>query len=455
MASDGEHIYTPSELNREVRLHIEMGFPRIALEAEISNLSRPASGHLYFTLKDDKAQIRCALFRSSADRLSIRPENGMKVLARGRISLYEPRGDFQMIVDSLRDAGEGLLRQQFEQLKKKLESEGLFDQAHKQPLPPYPRRIAVVTSPGGAAVRDIIHVLGRRWPVAKVRLYPVSVQGAESPGEILRALRAANDHDWAEILILGRGGGSLEDLQAFNDEAVARGVFASDIPVLSAVGHETDFSICDFVADVRAPTPSAAAELATPDQAVLKESFARAERQLLRRIRDLLQRANQGLDHLSHRLQQRHPATRLGEQARHLDTLHRALSRGFLHQLKTRESLLANLYQRLYQQHPGRRLHDLIIKINNLRQSIDIKINNTLNQRQKTLRDLARTLNAVSPLKTIGRGYAVVTSTQTGEVISSASQTQPGEPITTQLSDGRLLSTVDKITKQTLDSDDP
>ena len=310
--NSNEHIYTPSELNREVRMHIEMGFPRILLEAEISNLSKPASGHLYFTLKDNKAQIRCALFRSSASRLSIHPENGMKVLARGRISLYEPRGDFQLIVDSLRDAGEGLLRRQFEELKKKLEGEGLFDPTFKQPLPPYPLRIGVVTSPGGAAVRDILHVLARRWPVAKVRLYPVSVQGNEAPREILTALQAANEQNWAEILIVGRGGGSLEDLLAFNDEAVARAVFASGIPVISAVGHETDFSICDFVADLRAPTPSAAAELATPNQAVLKESFARNERQLLRLTRDRLQRDTQGLDHLSHRLQQRHPATRLG-----------------------------------------------------------------------------------------------------------------------------------------------
>ena len=412
MATNGntaQHIYTPSELNHEVRLHIEMGFPRILLEAEISNLSKPASGHLYFTLKDDTAQIRCALFRSSANRMSIRPENGMKVLARGRISLYEPRGDFQLIVDSLQDAGEGLLLRQFEELKKKLEGEGLFDPSYKQPLPPYPLRIAVVTSPSGAAVRDILHVLARRWPVAKVRLYPVSVQGTDAPREILTALRAANEHSWAEILILGRGGGSLEDLLAFNDEAVARAVFASGIPVISAVGHETDFSICDFVADLRAPTPSAAAELATPDQAMLKESFSRSERQLLRRIRDRLQRDTQGLDHLSHRLQQRHP---------------------------------------------GRYLHDLIIKVNNIRQTIDKYINYILYRRRQKLRDLVRTLHAVSPLKTIGRGYAVVTSTQTGEVISSVRQAQPGKSITTQISDGRLLSTVDKVTEQTLDSDE-
>ncbi len=457
MLSNGntdEHIYTPSELNREVRMHIEMGFPRILLEAEISNLAKPASGHLYFTLKDDKAQIRCALFRSSATRLSIRPDNGMKVLARGRISLYEPRGDFQLIVDSLQDAGEGLLRRQFEELKKKLEGEGLFDPTFKQPLPPYPLRIAMVTSPGGAAVRDILHVLARRWPVAKVRLYPVSVQGTAAPREILTALKAANDQNWAEILIVGRGGGSFEDLLAFNDEAVARAVFASGIPVISAVGHETDFSICDFVADLRAPTPSAAAELATPDQTMLKESFSRSQRQLLQRIRDRLQRDTQGLDHLSHRLQQRHPATRLAEQARHLDTLQKALTRSLVRELKERESLLTNLGRRLYSQHPGRQLHDLIIKINNIRQSLDKYIIYILNKRQQTLRDLARTLNAVSPLKTIGRGYAVVTSAQTGEVISSVSQAQSGESIATQLRDGRLISTVDEVTDQTLDQDE-
>jgi exodeoxyribonuclease VII large subunit len=451
--SSSEHIYTPSELNREVRLHIEMGFPHILLEAEISNLSRPASGHLYFTLKDDKAQIRCALFRSSASRLSIRPENGIKVLARGRISLYEARGDFQLIVDSLRDAGEGLLLRQFEELKKKLAGEGLFDPSHKQPLPPYPLRIAMVTSPGGAAVRDILHVLARRWPLAKVRLYPVSVQGTEAPREILTALRAANEHRWADILILGRGGGSLEDLIAFNDETVARAVFASVIPIISAVGHETDFSICDFIADLRAPTPSAAAELATPDQAVLKESFSRLERQLVRRIRDRLQRDSQGLDHLTPRLQQRHPATWLSEQLRRLETLHKSLFSNFQRQLKERESLLENLGRRLHQQHPGRQLHDMLNKVKYIRQSIDKYINIILIQRQQKLRDLARTLNAVSPLETIDRGYAVVSSTQTGKIISSITQVQPGASITTQISDGCLVSTVDQVTGQTLDSD--
>ena len=253
-------VYSPSELNREVRLHLEAGFPRLWVEGEVSNLARPASGHLYFSLKDEKAQIRCALFRGNAGGIGFRPENGMLVQVRGRLGLYEPRGEYQLIADAMEEAGEGRLRAAFEALKKRLEQEGLFDAATKQALPANPLRVGVITSPSGAVIRDILHVLQRRWPLAAVRLYPVPVQGDEAPPAVVRALNAANQHNWADALILGRGGGSLEDLWAFNEEAVARAVFASALPVISAVGHETDFSISDFVADVRAPTPSAAAE---------------------------------------------------------------------------------------------------------------------------------------------------------------------------------------------------
>jgi len=453
MAISGEHVYTPGELNREVRMHIEMGFPRILLEAEISNLSRPASGHMYFSLKDDKAQIRCALFRSAASRLGIRPENGMKVLARGRISLYEPRGDFQMIVDGLQDAGEGLLRRQFEEMKQKLEAEGLFDPAHKKALPTYPLRIAVVTSPGGAAVRDILHVLDRRWPIAQVRLYPASVQGADAPSEILKAIHSANRHKWAEILIVGRGGGSLEDLAAFNEEIVARAVFESDIPLISAVGHETDFSICDFVADLRAPTPSAAAELVTPDQSALKEQFARAERQLQRRMQARLERDTQRADHLSHRLQQRHPASRLAEQSKQLEILRTTLARATRRQQAERHRNLAVLSRRLQVHHPGRKLPDLAERVSAAKQDLNRLIRAYLHHQRQGLTDLARTLNAVSPLETIGRGYAVVTSARSGDVVSSVGQVQTGQTIITQLRDGRLTSVVDTIDEETMDSD--
>lgn len=401
-----QHVYTPAELNREVRLHLEMGFPRILLEAEVSNLSRPASGHLYFTLKDDKAQIRCALFRSAATRtgmdrgMGLRLQNGMQVLARGRISLYEPRGDFQLILDSVQEAGEGALQRQFEELKKKLEAEGLFDAARKRSLPRYPVRIGLVTSPRGAAIRDILQVLQRRWPLAAARLYPVLVQGSGAAAEIRRAIEAANRHGWAELLIVGRGGGSLEDLVAFNDESVARAVFSSAMPVVSAVGHETDFSICDFVADLRAPTPSAAAELATPDQAVLKEAFARAGRQLARRTQSRLQRDGQRLDHLAHRLQQRHPATRLVAQGGRVDAARRALRRLALDAIRARRQRLSGL---------------------------------------------ARTLHAVSPLEVIGRGYAVLTVTGSETVVSSVGQVSAGDRVDARLKDGSLHCTVDSV----------
>ena len=445
MNPSAEHVYTPSELNREVKIHLEAGFPRVLLEAEISNLARPASGHLYFSLKDDRAQIKCAMFRSSASRVSIRVENGLKVLARGRISLYEARGDYQFIVDGMQDAGEGILQRQFEELKKKLESEGLFDPARKQKLPPYPARIALVTSASGAAVRDLVDVLGRRWPVAQVRLYPVLVQGNDAAADIRKAIVSANEHGWAQTLIIGRGGGSLEDLAAFNDEAVARAVFASSIPVVSAVGHETDFSICDFVADLRAPTPSAAAELATPDQAVLSHTFSRLQRQLQRRATDRLQRYSQGLDHLSHRLQQQHPATGLARQAKQIDSLNASLLRTMNRTFSDNGLRLNTLYSRLAVHRPDRKLAELGERIANISRSIERLALNTLHSRQERLANLARTLNAVSPLETIGRGYAVVSSADTGAVISSITQVEAGDKVSAQLKDGALDCTVDSV----------
>ena len=439
-----DHVYTPSELNREIKLHLEAGFPRVVVEAEISNLARPASGHLYFSLKDERAQIRCAMFRSSAGRMGIRPENGMKVTARGRISLYEPRGDYQFIVDSMQEAGEGLLQRQFEELKKKLESEGLFDPARKKPLPPCPARIALVTSPSGAAVRDLLHVLERRWPVAAVRLYPVLVQGADAPGEIRAAIESANRHGWADILIVGRGGGSLEDLWAFNDEAVARSVSASAIPVISAVGHETDFSICDFVADLRAPTPSAAAELATPDIAVLEASFRRVHRQLARRVESRLQLENQRLDHLVHRVQQRHPATRLAERQQQLSSLAARVHTAAAGKLQVSRLRLEGAGNRLAAQRPDRKLAELQARVGTLKKALGRQLIHTLRSGRENLANLSRTLHAVSPLETIGRGYAVVTDAA-GDVVSRTAQAAPGDDVSAQVSDGFLDCTVIRV----------
>jgi exodeoxyribonuclease VII large subunit len=450
MESPSDHIYTPSELNREVRLHLEAGFPRLLVEAEISNLARPASGHLYFSLKDEKAQIRCALFRSAANRLGFRPENGMKVLARGRIGLYEARGEFQMVVDGMREAGEGLLQRQFEELKKKLEKEGLFDQQRKRALPGYPVRIAAITSPSGAAIRDVLHVLERRWPMAAVRVYPVRVQGTEAPAEIVAALGAANRHGWAELLIVGRGGGSLEDLMAFNDEAVARAVAASTVPVVSAVGHETDFSICDFAADLRAPTPSAAAELSTPDQSALKQAFDRLQRQLERRITDSMQRDAQKVDHLAHRLAQKHPSAWLTEQDRRLQACRRSLAKAMNRRMAQETARLTSLEHRLAGHHPGRRLDEFRARLSRAGESLKRQAGQALETRRGRVCDLARTLNAVSPLQTLARGYAVVLTEEGGRLVGRVGETAGGEKISAQLTDGRLHCTVDRIDEKIL-----
>lgn len=420
-------IYTPTELNREVRLHLEAGFGRVRVEAEISNLSRPASGHLYFSLKDEEAQIRCAMFRSSAGKTGFRPENGMQVQVSGKLSLYEARGDYQLIVDSMTEAGEGRLQAAFEALKNKLQAEGLFDPQNKKPLPGYPSRIAVITSPSGAVIRDIIHVLQRRWPLAAVRLYPVPVQGETAAPLICAAIDAANRHGWADALILARGGGSLEDLQAFNQESVARAIAASGIPLVSAVGHETDFSISDFVADVRAPTPSAAAEVLTPDAGTLKKAFSGFSLALERRISQNLNNHAQRHDHLAQRLARMHPGIRMADQ-------HKALR-----QLAAR---LAARAQRL----PGdnRSLLDFATR------RLSNATSRIIPQRRQALHELARTLNAVSPLPTLERGYAIVTDSTTGKAIASIHDVKPSQKIYAQLADGQISSTVTGTTPDKL-----
>ncbi len=410
MESDDLHsgnIYTPSELNHEARLHLEAGFGWVWIEGEISNLSRPASGHIYFSLKDAKAQISCALFRSHTHGIGFKPENGMLARARGRVSLFEARGNYQLIADSLLRAGEGLLRAKLELMKNSLAAEGLFVEAHKKALPTFPYRIAVITSPSGAALRDILSVLNRRWPLAQVRIYGVAVQGVEATAEIARALTTANQQAWAQLIIVTRGGGSLEDLWAFNEEIVARAIFESDLPVVSAVGHEIDFSISDYVADLRAPTPSAAAELISPDQATLKQSMAMFDNRLKQRTQHLLQRLSQQLDHLAHRLAQQHPGQRL---------------------LQHRKLLQHN------------------------RQRLILTGTRIVPQRSRLLQDLVRTLNAVNPLPTLARGYAIVSDAQTGAAISSVDTVQAKQTLITQLRDGQIISSVKTSNDKTIKS---
>jgi exodeoxyribonuclease VII large subunit len=427
-----ENIYSPSELNHEARLHLEAGFGRIWVEGELSNLSRPSSGHMYFSLKDDKAQVSCALFRSNTYGMGFTPENGMLVRARGRVSLYEARGNYQLIADSLVRSGEGLLRAKFELLKNNLAAEGLFDEAQKQPLPTYPTRIAVITSPSGAALRDILNVLQRRWPLAAVRVYGVPVQGDEAAPAIVNAMAAANKHQWAQVIVTGRGGGSLEDLWAFNEESVARAIFVSEIPVVSAVGHEIDFSISDFVADLRAPTPSAAAELISPDQRVLKQNLSALGQQLQQRCTYQLQRLSQKLDHLAHRLRQQHPGQRLQQHQKLLQqTRHRLLVAG-TRIIPERRRQLQDLTS-----------HRLIPAGNRI-----------VPERRRTLQDLARTLNAVSPLPTLARGYAIVMDAESGAAISTVKDVQAKQTLLTQFHDGQVLSKAEETNETLVDSGD-
>ena len=423
-----DNIYSPSELNHEARLHLEAGFGRIWIEGELSNLSRPASGHMYFSLKDDKAQISCALFRSNTYGMDFKPENGMLVRARGRVSLYEARGNYQLIADSMVRSGEGLLRAKFELLKNTLANEGLFDEAQKKALPAFPLRIAVITSPSGAALRDILNVLERRWPLATVRIYGVPVQGNEAAPAIVDALVAANKHDWAQVIVTGRGGGSLEDLWAFNEESVARAIYASGLPVVSAVGHEIDFSISDFVADLRAPTPSAAAELISPDQRVLKQNLSAISNRLEQRSLYLLQRLSQKLDHLAHRLRQQHPGQRLAQ--------YRKMLQQASHRLQLAAARIIPERRRHLQELTRHRLLPAGKRI--------------VPERQRLLQNLARTLNAVSPLPTLARGYAIVTDAQSGTAISSVKEVKPKQALITQLRDGQVRSSAEEINDKTL-----
>ena len=401
-------VYAPQELNQEVRLHLEAGFPRLWIQAELSNLARPASGHLYFTLKDSRAQIRCALFRSHAMGLGFRPENGLEVLVRGRLSLYEARGDYQLIADGMLEAGAGVLARAFEALKKKLESEGLFDPARKRALPAWPLRVGLITSPSGAALQDMLRVLSQRWPAAQVRVYASAVQGEQAPSELRRALKAADRQQWADVLIIGRGGGSLEDLWAFNDEALARAIAAAKTPIVSAVGHETDFTIADFVADLRAATPTAAAAAISPDGPELRKQLKRLELRLQRSARQHCDRMAQRVDHLAHRLRQCHPGRRLEQLQAQVTQLEARNQQAIGRLLNKQHERCSSLTARLQARHPVPELKrlsaDLAARQARLRRAMQV----LLEKRQQQLNGLVRSLDNVSPLRVLERGYGVV-----------------------------------------------
>lgn len=438
-------VISVTSLNRMARSLLENHFPNVIVEGEISNLSMPGSGHWYLTLKDEGSQIRCAMFRNRNMSARFRPRDGMQVIVRGRLSIYEGRGDYQLIADAIEEAGDGALRRRFEMLKQKLDSEGLFAAERKRAMPEHVRHIGVITSATGAVIRDIVSVLGRRFPAIGITLIPVVVQGAEAPAAIVRAIATANRRRaelGLDVLIVGRGGGSLEDLQAFNEESVARAIHGSALPVVSAVGHETDFTIADFVADLRAPTPSAAAELLSPDQDEYLQVFSGYELLFTKAIREKLRQSSQHLVWLVRQL--KHPGRRLQEHAQTLDVLEGRLLRATRNHIAHTGHGLQELHNRLLLQSPANVVRQFGMRQDALLHRLQQALRRNLRERQTQLAALARGLDSVSPLSTLRRGYSI-TFDDHGQVLRKAEALQIGDSITTRLNEGTVRSTVTEL----------
>ncbi|HWQ94339.1 MAG TPA: exodeoxyribonuclease VII large subunit, partial [Gammaproteobacteria bacterium] len=435
--------YTISRLNQEVRELLEGHFPLLWIEGEISNLARPSSGHLYFALKDAQTQVRCAMFRPRNRNLGFIPDNGMQVLVRARVSLYEGRGEFQLIVEEIELAGDGALRRAFELLKQRLAAQGLFDAAHKRPLPRLPRRIGVITSPTGAAIRDIVTTLRRRFPAIAVLIYPVPVQGVGSAEKIARAIRLASERADCDVLIVARGGGSLEDLWAFNEEAVARAMYDSTIPIVAGIGHETDITIADFVADQRAATPTAAAELVSPDATEWVQQFVRYQRRLATLIQTEIKYRHQALHGLGQRVQ--HPRQLLFRQAQRLDELEQRLHHARRVFYRHAASRLAELTAHLQRYSPMQRLIQAHLACDHLGHRLRASLSLLVERRRGQLTSVTRALDAVSPLATLSRGYAIIKRLPDGRLVRTVRDVTVGDHIEARLAQGSLLCSVDKI----------
>ena len=439
-----DNIYSVSQLNQSVRLMLENQLGAVWLTGEISNFSQPVSGHWYLSLKDENAQVRCAMFRMKNMRVSFRPTNGMQVLVRANVSLYEPRGDYQLIIESMHLAGEGLLMQQFEALKLKLAAEGLFAQHLKKNLPHFSKAVGIITSKTGAALQDILHILQRRDPSLKIIIYPTAVQGKDAATEIAQMIELANQRQEVDVLIVGRGGGSLEDLWCFNEEMVARAIFHSHLPVISAVGHETDVTIADFVADLRAPTPSAAAELVSRNQTELLQQLQYRRERLEIALDRLFAEKQQKLRHLSLRLHNQHPQAQLRIQQQLITQLSHRLQQSLRHRWqKTAENLTA-LSMRLYKNPLPLRLQQYEQQLAQLKVRLNSHMNLTLSLQQKQLAHLCGKLDSLSPLKVLARGYSI-TQNQQNLTIRSMKDVNVDEQIKTRLPDGDIISQVIRL----------
>lgn len=447
-------VFTVSRLNREVAELLELTLGWVWVEGELSNLARPASGHLYFSLKDERAQVRCALFKQKARQLSLALENGQQVRLRARVSLYQPRGDYQLIVEHLEDIGAGALQRQFEAIKAKLHGEGLFAAERKRPLPTAPSTIGVITSPSGAAVRDVLQVLARRYPLARVLVFPSLVQGQQAAGELARAIARADAHPDCEVLLLVRGGGSLEDLWAFNEEAVARAIANCRTPLVSGVGHEIDTTIADFAADARAPTPSAAAELVSPDIAAMRAALDATERRLRNHGRRWRQDLGKQLSGLTRRLQLCHPRRQLQQQQQRLDGAEARLQHASRRHLQRHRARWQQAMARLAVQSPAQRITRDQQRHAHAQQRLLRAIEVELTRARQRLAGSARALDAVSPLATLERGYAVVRRPAKGEVLTQVAQLAVGDAVDLALRDGVARARVEALTADAAEADD-
>ncbi len=441
LSKTNQNIFTVSRLNAEVRLLLENEMGIVWLVGEISNFSAPVSGHWYLTLKDSRAQVKCAMFRGNNRRVTFKPANGNQVLVKARLSLYEPRGDYQLIIESMQPEGDGRLQQEFEELKMKLAAEGLFAQTNKLPLPEHPKRVGIITSKTGAALYDILDVLKRRDPSLPVVIYPTMVQGDDAAIQIAQAIGRANSRNECDVLIVGRGGGSLEDLWCFNNEILARTIAASQIPIISAVGHEVDMTIADFVADVRAPTPSAAAELVSRDNSHKDQSLVAKQHKLASAMRYYLAQQKQQSAQLLHRLERQHPSYQLQRQSQQLDELDMRLRRAMQRFIDTRQQAVERKHHRLQLNSPIKHLAQQKSRLERVEHKLmDAMVRKLLTMRHQ-LAIAAEKLDTVSPLATLKRGYSI-TQTDQGKVVTSADDVKTGDLLVTLLANGEIHSTV-------------
>lgn len=435
------NVYTVTRLNGEVRQLLESELGRVWLEAEISNFSAPSSGHWYLTLKDNQAQIRSAMFKGKNRSVTFRPANGQQVLVKGSISVYEPRGDYQLIIDSMLPAGDGLLAQQYEALKMKLAGEGLFAVDTKRPLPSHIQRIGIITSPTGAAIRDVLHVLKRRDPSIEVIIYPSAVQGEHADKSLCHAIMQANDRNEVDVLLLTRGGGSLEDLWCFNSEALAHTIYNSALPIVSAVGHEVDTTISDYVADLRAPTPSAAAELLSNDAISKRDKLNVAMNRLRQGWQHYRLTQQQRFSQLEHKLHRQDPKRRLQQYEQRFDEIQLRLESSINARLSSLTMHSQGLAHRLAQQSPRNRLQLEQSRLNYLNQKLNKALQTQLSDANKALVYAAHQLETVSPLATLSRGYSITLDAK-GGVVHKVDDVSVGDRLTTKLVDGEVQSTV-------------